>query len=655
MDMNILEKENLFWSRLGFEVDPPICGEDGKLISAGYDYEHFASLHKKMFDCGIKVHTSILHSGWVGPDRYDYTFTDHALKALFDAVPDALYIPRIKLNAPMDWMKENLGELFVYYEGPETPEEIRKAVDTPLHDILGADMEDGYAIGNIKRRNVGGVISNQSFCSEKWLEDAGRALRKLMRRIAESPYADRVIGYHIGYGPCGETVLWGRCAKKKGDYSVPAKRRFAEFSKKRTGKALEIPPPSERESVVSSVKGFLRERPGDDAASSLYDEFMSEVNVKDIEYFAGIVKEESQRKALCGVFYGYMIECHNAAYAGHMAFERLLNSPDVDFWAAPMSYYRRGAGEPGGYLGPAQSVNRRKLWVDELDIRTHCKPDLGFEQARNMKETRTVLWREFSKNLASGSSFWWMDLGGGWLDDPEIYREIGMIQEKWKSLKEKPAKSVAEVLVVTDNISLMHVSCNGRLHRYMLQETLRELQLAGAPVDTYRLCDLASLNAGQYKLVLFLSCYDLQADTKEVLSRFENAYFLNFYLNWRGAAEFLGTSLKETGKLCDGGTLRFTELSPWKGEMDMPVIPVPEVVPVDGEVWAEPQDGSPFIVRSGKRIYSALPVLRYPQFRALGEYAGVRFYADVPCTVYADSRFTACFPQKEPECFSFRA
>ena len=54
-----------------------------------------------------------------------------------------------------------------------------------------------------------------------------------------------------------------------------------------------------------------------------------------------------------------------------------------------------------------------------------------------------------------------------------------------------------------------------------------------------------------------------------------------------------------------------------------------------------------------RRLYCALPVLGYPQFRSLLEYSGVKCYADAPCTVYADSRFTACFPHDPAADFTF--
>ena len=82
-----------------------------------------------------------------------------------------------------------------------------------------------------------------------------------------------------------------------------------------------------------------------------------------------------------------------AAYAGHLAVEKILSSPDVDFLASPRAYDYCVAGEPGGEQAPTQSYNRRKIWMDELDNWTHLDLLKRSLAARNMFETRTLLWR----------------------------------------------------------------------------------------------------------------------------------------------------------------------------------------------------------------------------------------------------------------------
>jgi hypothetical protein len=92
---------------------------------------------------GIKLHTSILPSGWVGDDLYDYSNTDTILDMLFSTCPDIYYIPRVKLNTPLEWQQKHPEELCVYYGGPQSASEIARLINTGKHDILGYDSEIG--------------------------------------------------------------------------------------------------------------------------------------------------------------------------------------------------------------------------------------------------------------------------------------------------------------------------------------------------------------------------------------------------------------------------------------------------------------------------------------------------------------------------------
>ena len=71
-----------------------------------------------------------------------------------------------------------------------------------------------------------------------------------------------------------------------------------------------------------------------------------------------------------------------------------------------------------------------------------------------MDETRTVLWREVAKNLSfKNQSFWWMDLHGGWFDDPEVMDEIAKLRTVNGHVRSRPWKSVSDVLYVIDDRS----------------------------------------------------------------------------------------------------------------------------------------------------------------------------------------------------------
>lgn len=671
--IDLLKKNTLFWSRLGFEYDPAIMDENNKLLSFNGDYNEFARFHRDLHTSGVKIHTSILFSGWTGPEQYDYELTDRTLKALFDIVPDALYIPRIKLNVPLLWSKKYPEELFVYYGGPDTVEEIDSMVGSLKHDYLGYEAPDGYFQGEDNRPNVGGLISNQSFASKKWLEDAGIALKKLIKHIKSGPYADKIIGYHVAYGACGETILWGRQSERFGDYGIVAKKEFYQWGLGKYGskeklettwlqqglseKTIQIPPPEVRSGCTGSLEEFFRARPEDRIVID-YDCFMSDVNVKAIDYFAKIVKDETDGQALVGVFYGYILECFNSAYTGHLALNHVLDSPYIDFIAAPKSYYRCHPGEPGGVIAPAQSINRKKLWVDELDNRTHIAKEINETKAANLYETKTILWREFSKNMAHNSALWWMDLGGSWYDDPALHNIVKNIQTVYDKLKDISSKNIAEILLVVDDESICHYSSHSNFHTLLMQEFIREAHLCGAPVDIYRLDDLTNLNLDNYKMVCFLNCFKIDRYNQKIINKKLNDNTLRVWFYAPGILNH-DFSIDNIQKLIDipvrksmynfqkpeitflnGEKIKY-ELS--EDALDLPAVEVQETDNIT--VLAHFDNKKIAGAKHGQNVYFALPLLKSTQIRHLAELANVHLYAPDQCTVYGDSRFIGVFPK----------
>jgi hypothetical protein len=666
--VELLRQDSVFWSKLGFFHDPPRFDENGKMIVFGDDFERFGKYHRDFSAAGIKIHTAIVFSGWTGVDKYDYTLTNQVLDAVFKDNKDIWFIPRIKLNVPLDWGKENPEDICVYYEGPREKEAIRALVNTGKHDILGYESPIGYYTAgawNDDRPNVGGVISNQSFSSQKWLHDAGETLRRFIRHLEDGPYGERILGYHIAFGVSGETCLWGRFSmpKKSGDYGINNRKAFFDWgmNKYKTLEKLrkawqqpglnrdncEPPPPEMRENCLNSASDFLRQ----DSKYTIcidHDEFMSKINVDAIEHFGGIVRAESSGKAV-GCFYGYL-EVLRASYTGWLGIDRLLDSPNVDFLAAPKSYYRCGPGEPGGELGPAQSVNRKKLWLDELDNRTHlCKTRENV--CRDFADTQTVMWREFSKNMAHGSGLWWMDLGGGWFDDPQILSEIGKIEKVRHQLNKVKSKSISEVLLVIDENAFYYSNPDLVFHRMMIQDFVREIHLCGTPVDTFRLRDLEDMDLQQYKLICFLCPLGVKS---EPWNNIEKRINKNATLMWNyycaDSESVCGFKLLERGKrgkqsngkliLTDGSEIEYPEIS----------FPAFEITNADtAEVMVKYTDGSIAMAaekfRGRQNIFCTLPCLKAIHLRPIIEDAGCKMYAPLECTVYGDNRFIGVFPR----------
>ena len=684
-----IKDNSAFWSRLGWAYNPPRLDENGKTVMLVQDDSPERRFHRDFKNAGVKIHSTILFSGWVAPGKYDYSATDETLEKLFGgAGADILYIPRIKLDPPPAWCAENPEDTTVYYPGGLSKEEIAELACTPAHDWSGMEWPKGYnAYGNPRDRvddrpNVRGLIGLQSFSSEKWLRDAGEALRRLIRRIEGGKYAKNVIAYHIAYGQTGETAFWRAWEKNDyrfGDYGINNLRAFYDWGIKKYGSRdalakawkqpdisrenVKLPTPMRRELHWKSHADFFRASEEDKICID-YEKFCGETNVRAIDYFSKIVKEESGKAA--GAFYGYYLYVPRAAYNGHVEFDALLKSPNVDFLASPKGYRNVAPGESGMEQTPPMSINLDKIFIDELDVRTHLSlwPD-----AKNMEGTRTMLWREFAKCMQSRSGFWWMDLHGGWFDSPEIMREIEKIEAAAKQIRAKPPKRTAEVLIVSDNESFLYSKPSWQLHRDLVVDTISRIRMAGAPADHYRLADLGRIDLSGYKAAVFINCVRI---TDERWAEISPRLRPDATLVWHHAPAVWGEKYdpargeKITGfKLAERKTrkvetVEFADGSGKKLSKDFSApsshnplekpYPTFSADPSNGaEVLAKYSDGSAAFAklrRGGRDSYFvSLPVLDSGSYRRIFDAAGIASPAPAGCAVYADSRLCGIFPK----------
>ncbi len=628
MDRSILRNETIFWSRMGIGIGFKALDENGNPV-IGNDTFSEVEDHKLFYNRGVKIHSFILESGWVGDGVYNFTTTDKTMDAACSIGEDVLLIPRIKLDPPYDWLKKHPEEVFVYYDGPRTPEEISAMVDTPLHDCLGYDAPDGMYMGNPKynRANVGGKISNQSFTSDKWLQDAREMMGVLFSHLEEK-YGDKILGYHLAYGTSGETLMWGRISRRFGDYGIANRRKFKAFLKQRYGIDGEMGTPEERYCKRATASEYMREN---DPISRYYDEFMGEENSKSIEFLCKAAKEFAPTK-LTGVFYGYFMGIAESGYTGHTHMQRLLDSPYVDFFAAPKLYNRCAPGDSGGEHSISQSVNLSKVWLDECDVRTHlAAPDTPKEwKSENMLQTRNVLIRELSKNLSHNSGFWLMDLGGGWYRSEEMMDLVSELDDINRLIKAKPYESISDVLVLADDMST-GISSVGWSVSAFAADLICNLKRSGVLVDIYRTADIKNIDLSRYKLVIFSYDFRLNQDTLNFVKERTDATIMFQYMAGccaDGNFSFENTKNVTGFSLCDNKE---------KSEGSFPSVKITNNVLFEtnqGSFAERKEDGRTFIMNT-------IPKLPIEKLREVVRNAGCHIYCDADYTLHGDNRFLA--------------
>ncbi len=671
----LLNDNPMFWSRLGFALDPIELDEENRPKLIADDMEYLSHTHTQMYNEGVKIFTTIMTSGWIGDNKYDYTLVDKCLEELLEDKPDAYYMPRVKLNVPVDWCASHPDDVFVYENGPVSGDEIKKLVGTTKQDYYGMESPHGYPVAGPSkgdRPNLNGVIGLQSYTSKKWLEDAAKALRRFIRHIEGTKYAKQVIGYQIGFGTFGENVWWG-CwnghdlgfnwskSRRLGDFSTNAQKAFWNWGigkykteaelKKNWGENISetacVPNVAHRLDETDDIKEFFRGYEKDKICCD-YEEFLSDIITDDVCYFASVVKGEVPQKAV-GTFYGYIIGIGNSSYSGHTMIDKLLNCKDIDFIAAPKGYYRSGAQDPGLEQAPMQSVTRKKLWIDELDNHTHKDPYEFDGKAKNFAETKKILWREYTKNLVFDQGVWWMDLGIGWFDDFDILKEINTICKFNKKMRNtSQSEFKREVLLVVDDAVLRHKKLSYGISNFMVKSFASDIKMCGVPVDLYRLKDLAEIDLSSYKVAVFLNTFEITDENKRII---ETKFSSDTVFIWNYAAGIINKEVdfantKElTGFKLANIKLEASEANDYarKITIDFPTLAIEN----ECKALYSYKNGACMIgevTHKGRRsILCTLPFLTINDIYEIIKSAKCHLYAPKNTCVYADSRVIGIF------------
>ena len=650
----IIKNEPAFWSRVGFAEDPTRLDEDGKVSFYDKDWNVFIKEHKAFYDKGIKLHTFIIHNGWVGVDSYDFSAVDKTFNAMLSIGDDILLMPRIKLNPPIDWCFENLSEVALSEDADRSEEGIKAL----LQKFVPYFHTNGYS-GRVPEGE--GFPYLCSFSSEKWLTDAKKAVQKLIEHVEER-YGKQIVAYQIGLGMCGENAYWGSWSpvSQWGDFGVSAIKNFENYCAEKfgsidkarqafgiTGDECIVPSPKKRWHTPESLGDFFRK---DNLQSIEYEKFIGKSVVDAIRDVSRLIKGKTNKPV--GSFYGYIYTGHPSE-SGHLEIDRLIEGDDIDFLASPKGYYRSGAGNSGGTQACSTSVGRKKIWFDEIDNGTHlgrCIHNIE-NHPKNFEETRTVFWREICKNLAWGNlNFWIMDLVGGWFDKKDVVDEIGRAIEFSRNMKAKERDSISEILLVVDEKSEYYVTSDPKLtgshSKGVLNEMTVELLSCGAPVDISRVADLSEIDLSKYKMAVFANVFYLDEKSAEIIRKMQESILCVFsYASGIYCSDYSLSNVERfTGMAIKERALNFEESDGYS--CGVKLVPI-EIVGGYEEVLDRYSDGAVKSARAKNSVLFTVPNLTSKDFSNLAKSAGCKLFADSGTTVYADSRFIGIFPSNE--------
>ena len=381
---------------------------------------------------------------WLGEGVYDFEAFDRRAKGLLDASPDGFIFPRLKMDPPDWWAKRH-------------PDEIRSNEAKPE--------------------------------SEAWRALYRRMLEDVVRHVESSPYADRVMGYHVGALHGSEWLVWPWSKDEEPPVDWDERDPL---------------PPLE---VTAVRREYIRKR-NKDVADDLLDA-------------AERVKRMTGGKRLVGAFFGYM------GNADHEDSSRVMRSPYIDFIASPGGYGHRRAGQSGRFqmAWPASCRLHGKLYWDEADIRTyHAKTKASYRCA-TPEESVGAIKRNLGYALTGGWEVWWFLLAGNsTFHDEEMLAPIRtafaeerdtLFSAQWKpadvAVFTSPDEYSTSLLSVRHGIPV-RAHCKIDFHFSVMPYT-------GVAYDSYDLADIEDPRLPDYSVYVFPNAFTLSEERREAIKR----------------------------------------------------------------------------------------------------------------------------------------
>ena len=480
---------------------------------------------KSLLDAGIRVHFPICDTEWKDPRGFE------KLRALAHRIlkydPQAILILRLSLDPPDSWLRENPAECTRFENG-----EVKMIIDKKIGRTYDPKLTE-----NLKF----------SLASQRWQEEAERALENFVHKVAGSDFGHRVAGYFFTASETEEwyyTVRYDRRYHVH-DFSPPMLAYFKDFlsRKYKTDRALaaawnndvkdfssvRIPQLQER-TLYTGVGEILLARfdsrshfgtlanPGFSEFESDYYRAVNQSVADAIIRFSSKVKDISAGKLLTGVFYGALccVVYHEMGVSA--AAHKIQDSGVVNIFCSPATYFNRAVGGQATTRSPFSSYNvRGMIWLTEEDTRTHLC-DFGnwvrYSQAADAEQSSAMIKRDMAKTLTQHNWAWWFENSrtDRWYDHPEIMATFKRIQELFEASrrmqKEHKGAPQAEIAIMASEPSIYYTDHESLRDMLMWQREL-EFERIGAPYDYYYVRDLGHPDMPDYKLYVFINAVSL--------------------------------------------------------------------------------------------------------------------------------------------------
>lgn len=471
--------------------------------------QHLAPQVKLSAAAGIHVYSFPFdHWPWDPGDSShppDWSSADAQLDRFIAADPHAVFLLRVGVWPPPNW------------SGWATYTE------------WGKDEDNLYSDG------TSAIIS---VASDRYFDAFIAAIKRMVQHYESSPYARRILGYHIegqstgewfpmnygtkglDYSPANSTAFRDWLSRKYGtDQALSsAWGRFTTLA----GAAIPVPGPNRfplhgaaQGDVVQQFYSLPAEQDWVD-----YSDYISDIMSSRILASASAVRQATKGQRIIAFFYGYIYGLAGSM-TGHLRMDRILDSPDIDLVGAPISYTpieeRLGGGAASAMSARDSVALHGKLWMNEDDLKTHVAadlPDLGYNgdlKTVDAFEMSHVLQRNLASSLIHRGGTWWMDLNatgafndaGAW----KVFSDFGL--PLYDELYSNPTPYRPDVAVITDDRSVIYQKSDWDMLFVSRILPCNAFAKSGASVGYYDLNDFLNGLLPPAKVYVFLNAFSL--------------------------------------------------------------------------------------------------------------------------------------------------
>ena len=467
---------------------------------------------------------------WMEDGSINIDTAQMQLKGVLNACPDAAIFLRFHVNSPKWWQRLHPEENTLYADTTAKPD-----INFGLQRIIEDDEETPV---------------RTSLASLKWQSEAGEKLHLFLQKLQTIPESKAIAGIQVAGGVYGEWHQWGFIENEpdisqamliyfrywlQQKYGSDKKLRAAWNNAAINFQTVSFPTLTERKTTM----GGIFRNPVYEQKTIDYYEALNTCVADNILFFCKIIKSHWPRPIITGAFYGYFYSVFGReATGGHLAVEKLLHSPAIDFLSAPAAYYPDAAETGDAYRSRGlinSALLHSKLWLDEMDQQTPllALKDTGFKTS--LAKSIATVRRNMMYSFTHGTGFWFYDFGPsgfnggkrlsdhgsyGWWDEPSLIKEIKKLKDLFEQSLTQTFTSDADVLLVHDTKSFYYTG-SSKDKSYMAHWANNWIPPAvfktGALHDVINIADLDKVNVHQYKVVIFINTWVLNNAQKKLI------------------------------------------------------------------------------------------------------------------------------------------